>query len=210
VDLSKRKLVLASRSPRRRELLEEIGLSFSVEPSSFDERSVELGSPWELVSTLAIEKASEVSSRFPEAVVLGADTIVVVSDDDPLEGGEVINKPEDADDARAMLKRLSGTSHFVLTGYCLLCRETEYAEAEVVTSEVKLTELLDEEIAAYVASGEPLDKAGAYAVQGRAAGFVEWVAGSYSNVVGLPLCEVRESLKRIGLYTPELLSMRTR
>ncbi len=171
-------LILASASPRRAELLSAAGFEFRVEPAEVDERRLE-GEPVErYVVRLAVEKSLAGAARHPGAVVIGADTAVVV-------GGEILGKPENDDDAARMLARLSGTSHVVWTGVALT-RDGRTASAAEQSS-VRFGPLTPEEIGWYIATGEPRDKAGAYAVQGLASRFIESVEGSYSNVVGLPI-----------------------
>ncbi len=185
-------LILASASPRRRELLQRLGVGFRVESSAVPEmpRSNECAPAF--VRRIAREKAFAVAQSYPEAWVCGADTVVVAD-------GEMLGKPTDAPDAQRMLRRLSGASHHVLTGVALV-GPARRAEVDLVVSTVVQFRALDEdEITTYVASGEPMDKAGAYAIQGGAAQFVAQVVGSHTNVVGLPLDEVRELLQRHGL-----------
>lgn len=189
------RLILASASPRRRELLALLGLPFEVVPSQAQENDTAALMPVPLVRALAAAKASDVLERIreAEALVLGADTIVVAE----VGGAPVIlNKPLDAADARRMLSLLSGTTHTVYTGLCLCFRRAGPGEKgdfwtevrqEVVATEVRFRALTPALIDAYIATGEPFDKAGAYGVQGYAASFVEAVYGDYFNVVGLPL-----------------------
>jgi septum formation protein len=180
-------LILASQSPRRMELLHNAGIAFAVRAPNIDEslRPSEVAADY--VRRLAQVKALTVLAHAPShAVVLGADTAVVVD-------GEVLGKPADEDDARRMLARLSGCTHQVMTGVCLAWRnangETE-SLVECESTEVEFTTLSAEEIAAYVASGEPMDKAGAYAIQGRASRWIPRIQGCYFNVVGLPVARV--------------------
>jgi len=168
------------------------GVSFVVVPS----RTVEERRPGEppeaFVRRLAGAKARDVAgSGPPDALVLGADTDVVLD-------GEILGKPRDDDDARAMLERLSGRTHEVLTGYEVYDAARGRGDGGVVRTRVEFAALRPAEIEAYVASGEPRGKAGGYAIQGRAAGMIRRIEGSYTNVVGLPLCEVLEALARMG------------
>ena len=176
------RLVLASASPRRLELLRQIGIEPLVEPAHVDETVPEGTSPEEAVVALAESKAREVVAhhRGEDLVVLGADTLVVVD-------GTALGKPEDDAAAAEMLSRLSGRTHQVVTGVAVIAAATGETRSGRATTEVRMRPLSDGEIAAYVASGEPHDKAGAYAIQGRAAVFVEGIVGDHSNVVGLPL-----------------------
>ncbi len=185
-------LVLASASPRRRELLARAGFEFEVTPADVDERQRDRELPKAYVSRLAFEKAETVAAGLSDGrlqVVLGADTIVVVDDD-------ILSKPRDTQDAREMLRRLSGRSHDVLTGVALL-RGPERRSA-VEQTRVSLVELADDVIEWYLTTGEPMDKAGAYGVQGIASQFVERIEGSYTNVVGLPVSVVSRLLRDIA------------
>jgi septum formation protein len=186
------RLTLASRSPRRRELLEQIGIALEVLPADTDE-SVHAGEGARgYVLRVAREKARAVAG----ALVLGADTAVVLE-------GVVLGKPADAADAVRMLRALSGTRHEVLTGVCVRRGGPDPLELEaVVRTEVEFAPLGEAEIAWYVSTGEPLDKAGAYAIQGAGGAFVREVRGSVSNVVGLPLAETADLLRRAGLALP--------
>ncbi len=181
------RLILASESPRRRFLLEQAGIEFSVIPSSFDENSVKLSSPDVYVRHLAESKARDVSKRYPDSWVIGADTIVFIDD-------TILGKPVSKAEARTMLKRLSGRTHQVMTGYCICCHRIGRLVSDTVTTEVRFKELTEREIDWYINSGEPFDKAGAYAIQGIGTFLVRRINGSYTNVVGLPLCEVLEFL----------------
>jgi septum formation protein len=187
------RLVLASRSPRRKELLEQLGVALDVRPADTDE-SVHPGeAPREYVLRVAREKARAVAGD----VVLAADTAVVL-------GGDVLGKPADADDARRMLRALSGTAHEVLTAVCVRRAQAALTVEHdvVVSTRVRFARLSPAEIAWYVATGEPLDKAGAYAIQGSGGAFVLSVEGSVSNVVGLPLAETADLLRRAGFPLP--------
>ena len=190
----KASLILASASPRRKYLLEQAGLTFSVIPSSVDEDSIPVTKPEHYVKVLAEAKAGDVAEEHPACWVIGADTIVLID-------GKILGKPGSRDDARGMLNRLSGKSHFVYTGYSICCREKERAFSETVQTEVVFKELSEEEIEWYVHTKEPFDKAGAYAIQGLGTFLVRRVNGSYTNVVGLPVCEVIEHLIQEGAIT---------
>jgi septum formation protein len=187
--------VLASQSPRRLELLASLGLDVEVRLAAADE-SVHPGEgPEAYVRRVAADKARAVAAA-PGEIVLAADTAVVLS-------GEVLGKPRDDGDARRMLRALSGTDHAVLTGVCARRGAPDPAEAAaVVSTRVRFAPLGDGQIAWYVATGEPRDKAGAYAIQGQGGAFVRAVEGSVSNVVGLPLVETLALLARLGLPLP--------
>ncbi len=187
-------IILASGSPRRKDLLESIGVSFEVIPSDVEESFPVGETPSEGVRRLSLEKAREVSDRNPGYWTLGADTVVVID-------GQILGKPADKTEARAMLTRLNGRIHEVFTGFSLLNSECPHnTVTDFSRSEVLIRELSQNEIEEYVDSGEPMDKAGAYAIQGLGAALVQSVNGSYTNVVGLPLCEVARELKRLNVY----------
>nr|WP_176630724.1 Maf family protein [Desulfolutivibrio sulfoxidireducens] len=184
-----RPVVLASASPRRKELLALSGIEFKVVPSqALEPQPDDSETPEEYAVSMARIKAVEVSGRCPDAVVLGADSVVAVDMD-------VLGKPVDKEDAARMLGMLSGRTHRVVTGVCLVMPGREDMVFHVST-DVTMTEMPPEVIRAYVLTGEPMDKAGAYAVQGRAACFVTRIEGSYTNVVGLPLAEIVALLKK--------------
>lgn len=180
-------LLLASKSPRRREILLNAGLEFEVRPADVPEIRGNSESPQDYVKRLAREKADAVECA-PGDIVLGADTIVLVGDD-------VLEKPLNDDDARRMLRLLSGREHFVTTGICL--RSQQRTIIDVETTGVRFVTLTDAEVDTYVASGEPMDKAGAYAIQGLASKFIDRVDGCYFNVVGLPIARVYRHLKTL-------------
>jgi septum formation protein len=187
------RLVLASQSPRRRQMLGQLGIALDVRPAHADEAVLPGEPPRDYVLRVAREKARAVAGE----TVLAADTAVVL-------GAEVLGKPADAEDARRMLRALSGTDHEVLTAVCV--RRTQPALAleldAVVATRVRFALLSPREIDWYVATGEPLDKAGAYAIQGAGGAFVLSVEGSVSNVVGLPLAETAALLRRAGFPLP--------
>jgi septum formation protein len=192
------RLILASASPRRRELLGLLGLPFEVQTSRFDEESVPTTglTPAEWVQRLAEGKAQDVAARTPgRALVLGADTTVVLD-------GVYLNKPSDAEDAKRMLRALSGRMHEVYTGLCLIDVQEGHTIRKVmdaVRSEVTFDTISEETLAAYVATGEPLDKAGAYGIQGKALTFIPSIQGDYFNVVGLPLFLLGKMLNTFGV-----------
>jgi septum formation protein len=185
------KVVLASQSPRRRELLRRIFAEFEVIPSAIDE-TLEAGPLAPAVTSLALRKAVAVSRRVGRGVVVAADTVVVIDD-------EVLGKPTGSAEARAMLTRLRGRQHQVLTGVGLVDAGSGRAVATAVVSHVLMAAYSDATVEAYVASGSPLDKAGAYAVQDLQGALVNAVVGSYTNVVGLPVEETRRLLAGFGV-----------
>jgi septum formation protein len=176
-------LVLASASPRRSELLSQAGFSFRVQPADIPEDPYPYEDPIVYVTRLARAKAEAVYNQLPDpsAVVLGADTTVIVDD-------QILGKPVDAADAARMLRRLSGRAHVVATGIALVSADAALTTAEVTT--VYFNGLTDAEIDDYIATGEPMDKAGAYGIQGRAARWIPRIEGCYFNVVGLPIARV--------------------
>jgi septum formation protein len=186
------KIILASKSPRRRYLLKQAGLEFSVIPSKFDEDSVAFSTPETYVRVLAEGKARDISAQYPDSWVIAADTIVFIDN-------TVLGKPGSRPAAFTMLNRLSGKTHQVLTGYCIRCRAKDRFFSETIKTDVSFKNLTQQEIDWYIDSGEPFDKAGAYAVQGIGTFLVKRINGSYTNVVGLPVCEVLEFLIREGV-----------
>jgi septum formation protein len=189
--MNNKKLVLASASPRRQELLEMLGIDLIIEPSGIDESYRPGESARAHALRLSLEKARDVSLMYPGLWVLGADTIVVID-------GEVLGKPEDKEDARQMLLKLSGREHVVITAFALVFRNTGVEYSEAVESRVTFNPLEEDELQWYLGTGEPYDKAGAYAVQGKGAAFIKEICGSHTNVIGLPLSEVVEALRKTG------------
>ena len=183
------KLILASGSPRRRELLAGCGLTFEVVVSEVDEEILPSELPEDMVRRLSLAKANSVARRYPEAFVLGADTTVVVN-------GAILGKPSDELDAQRMLSIIQGTTHQVWGGFALVCDKSKYKVVESHSTDVAMIRLSREMIKDYVTSGEPLDKAGAYAIQGIGESLVERVNGSYTNVVGLNLASTIAALRR--------------
>ncbi len=185
------RIVLASASPRRLELLASAGVEFDVFASDIPEELLPSELPADFVVRLARDKAVATAARVEGRWFVGADTIVVCD-------GEIMGKPADEADAVRMLKKLSGVPHEVITGYAIYDKGRDGHLCKAVVTKVFFKPLRDEEIGAYVATGCPMDKAGAYAIQGGAAYMVERIDGSYTNVVGLPLCEVVEDLRVLG------------
>lgn len=175
-------LVLASASPRRTELLRSMGLAFEVVPSNANESGSFGMAPSAAALNWSREKADLVANLHPNVWVLAADTIVVLED-------RILGKPSGLEEATAMLGQLSGKVHRVITGICLMRNDRRFERMEGVETEVRFKQLTGKEIEAYVLTGEPLDKAGAYGIQGMGAFMVESIDGSYTNVVGLPLCK---------------------
>ena len=185
-------IILASNSPRRRELLAQIGLAFTVAPTDVDERVRPGESPQGYAERLALDKARAAALRVKAGIVIAADTIVVA-------GGTILGKPADAEDARRMLKELSGREHEVVTGLAVMDTTTGRTSVRMSTTKVCFRTLSEREITAYIATGEPLDKAGAYGIQERGALLVDRIEGCYTNVVGLPLSLLGEMLRNFGI-----------
>jgi septum formation protein len=186
------KFILASSSPRRRELLASIGLDFEVLPSHVPEVHQAGEAPEEYVARLSRDKANALATQHHERWVIAADTTVHLRD-------QLLEKPADAQDAKRMLATIAGETHMVYTGVTLQNVAGGYCDTRVAETEVRMLPLSAEEIAWYVGSGEPLDKAGAYAAQGIGAVFIESIHGSYTNVVGLPLATLFQMLRRAGI-----------
>jgi septum formation protein len=188
-------LVLASASPRRTQLLRSLGLTIEVVASGIEEEGDPKQTPAVLVAGHAEEKAQAVSSRYLESWVLSADTVVVLQE-------RIFGKPATTGEALVMLQQLSGRPHQVYTGLCLMRGAPAFKRIETVRTEVYFKPLSDAEIRAYLKTGEPFDKAGAYGIQGMGAFLVESIHGSYTNVVGLPLCETLKWLLELQIITP--------
>ena len=189
-----KRLILASRSPRRYELLKQVGLNFEVVPSSLAEDFVQEESPQEHVIRLARAKAIDVAAGHPDRWVVAADTIVYIN-------GSILGKPKNQEEAIEMLRCLSGQEHWVLTGLSVCHLEKRKGDEEAVQTAVRVKSLTRSEMEWYVKTGEPFDKAGGYAIQGIGSFMIESIRGSYTNVVGLPLCELIQMLNRLGAIT---------
>jgi septum formation protein len=187
-------LILASESPRRAELLRQVAIPFRIVPPAVSEELSGKPSPQEMVALLALRKARAVSDQLPEGYVLGADTVV-------LHDETVLGKPVDPEDAVRMLRLLSGGRHSVLTGLALVNAATGYLLERLSLTQVWIKTLAEDEIKAYVATGEPFDKAGAYGIQGKGALLVEKIEGCYFNVVGLPLSLLNEMITEMNIPT---------
>jgi septum formation protein len=187
------KIILASSSPRRKELLERLGLRFEVIPSLIDEIQHRNESPEDFALRTSTEKALSVSRNLVgDSVVIGADTIVV-------KDGEILGKPKDEQEAITMLRKIAGKEHRVITGFSIVKPKAEILYRKFVESRVRIKTLASWEIEGYIKTGEPMDKAGAYGAQGIGAFMIEEVRGSYTNVVGLPLTQVIDALTRLGV-----------
>ena len=188
-------LVLASASPRRQELLRNAGITFEVQPAHIPEDPLPREAAKDCAERLARQKALAVAQKRPKDIVLGADTVVVVD-------SQLLGKPSDAADAARMLRMISGREHQVITGVCLVVDGKPSVASETTT--VTVSELTDQDIAAYVATGEPMDKAGAYAIQGIASRWIPRIEGDYSNVVGLPVALLWRLLREVELSAVQL------
>lgn len=186
------KLLLASQSPRRRKLLEQIGIKLEIVPSDIDEEDVSIKNPAEYVEALSFMKAEKIAKAYPDLWILGADTIVVVQN-------QILGKPESEHHAMEMLRLLSDREHTVFTGFCIVNKHKQTVIKNTVETRVWFKSLSDQEIKWYVNTKEPFDKAGAYGIQGLGAFLVRKISGSYSNVVGLPVCEVIEALMELKI-----------
>jgi septum formation protein len=186
-------LILASSSPRRKELLKMLGIEFEVIPSFVDEVRFHAESPEDFALRASTEKALLVARNLEgDSVVIGADTIVVVD-------GEILGKPRDKEEAKSMLGKISGREHKVITGFSIVKPKTEILHTEYLESRVKIKALAPWEIEGYIKTGEPMDKAGAYGAQGIGAFIIEEIKGSYTNVVGLPLSQLVDALTKLGI-----------
>lgn len=185
----KRKVVLASQSPRRRELLSDLISEFKIIPDNSEETADNSATPEETVKRLAMQKARNVSAcAESNEIIIAADTVVFID-------GKILGKPTDAAEAAEMLKTLSGREHHVCTGIAVIDNAIGKSFCCFERTLVHFKHLSDGEIERYIATGEPMDKAGAYGIQGRGALFVEWIKGDYFNVVGLPICKLAQVLK---------------
>lgn len=186
------RLILASKSPRRKKLLEQAGIEFSIIVSTVDESRVKSDQPSIYSTQLALLKAKDVASQNPDYWILGADTIVTINN-------QILGKPKSNNDAAHMLSMLNSTTHQVYTGYCLYHERLGINTYQSVSTEVKFKSLSDREINWYIQTGEPFDKAGGYGIQGVGAFMIEQITGSYTNVVGLPVCEVIQSMVELDI-----------
>jgi len=187
-----KRIVLASASPRRKELLEQIGLRFEVDPTNYDEERTAASEPHGMARGLSLGKARSAARKHRNAIIIAADTLVVLD-------GTVFGKPHTNAQAREMLRAFSGRTHSVITGFTILDAETGKVLSRSVETRVHMRKLTLEEIDSYVRTKEPLDKAGGYAIQGWGVVLVDRIEGDYSNVVGLPLSALAESLREFGV-----------
>jgi septum formation protein len=186
-------IILASASPRRKELLEKLGLKFRVEPSNYQEDINSELEPHELAKSLSLKKAELVAMSHKSALVIAADTFIVFE-------GKILSKPQTETAARKMLSTINGRRHSVITGFTIMDTDSKKVLSKSIETKVYIRQLTSNEIDAYVRSKEPLDKAGAYAIQGLGSVIVEKIEGDYFNVVGLPLSALAKSLKEFGIH----------
>jgi|SRR6185437_11445900 len=187
-----KKIILASASPRRKQLLEMLGLPFIVCPSNIDENLTPGLTPSKQVEALSRQKAEAVASKFQDAIILSADTMVML-------GNELIGKPKDETDAKRMLKKISGTNHSIVTGFTLLDTKTKKIVTKSTETRIWFRKMSDEEIASFVKKEKPLDKAGAYAIHELAAIFIEKIEGDYMGGIGLSVFQLAKELKKFDI-----------
>jgi septum formation protein len=189
----KKKVILASGSPRRKELLDLTGLKFQVVPPDVDEKVLPEETPKDHVERLALQKAKSVAANNPDDVVIGCDTVVI------LNGRQILGKPQKKKDAKQMLASLAGREHTVLSSVAAVWHRKNKQRVVTVETRVRMKQIEEWELNWYIESGEPMDKAGAYAIQGKAAIFIEGIVGSHTNVIGLPLMETVMLLRSFGV-----------
>jgi septum formation protein len=187
-------IILASESTRRIDILRTLGISFAIIPPGIDESRLKNETARDYVLRISYDKAHKVGSHFPEKWIIGADTVVVLK-------GKILGKPANEAEAFGMLCMLRGKWHRVVTGYCVLNLLKGVVYRDAVETKVSVRDLSDDEIRRYISTSEPLGKAGSYAVQGRGGCMVKEIKGSYSNVVGLPICQVAEALLSLGVLS---------
>ena len=187
------KIVLASASPRRKELLEKLGFEFEVDPGNHAEQLRPTSDPHALAREISLKKASIVAGKYPDALIIAADTFIVFGD-------TILGKPENKAESRKMLTTLNGNAHIVITGFSIVDTKSGKTVSGSTGTTVYMKELTPQEIDAYVKSQEPLGKAGAYAIQGIGAVIIDRIEGDYFNVVGLPLSTLTEALKEFGVF----------
>lgn len=188
--MQRRRIVLASRSPRRRKMLEQLGLKFEVVASNYNEDLARLSDPYELAQFLAFKKAEQVAKNYTDAIVIGADTFTILEN-------KFIGKPKDKDDARRILKNFSGKNHKVITGLAIIDTKNGQVIKQTGEAIIKFRNLDDQEIEDYIATGEPLDAAGGYNMTDHGATLIESVSGDYYVVVGFPLSKLYYELRKM-------------
>lgn len=187
-----RKIVLASKSPRRKRLLDQLGVKYEIRESEYEEDMGLTDNPYELAKILALKKAEEVALHYDDAIIIAADTFVV-------DEGECIGKPKDSAEAKKTLRKFSGREHSVLTGWAIIDTKSKQVANDVGETRVKFRELSDEEIDDYVATNEPLDMAGSYGLMDKAAVLIEGISGDFYVIIGLPLQRIFLELKKLGV-----------
>jgi septum formation protein len=190
-----RNIILASASPRRKALLEQIGLKFQVHPSNNNETVIEGAEPKTIAQNIALEKARTVATNYADAIIIAADTFAIMDD-------RIIGKPHTPNEAYNILAILNGKTHSVITGFCIIDSKTGKIIIDSVETRVTMQHMTCDEIKAYIASGEPMDKAGGYAIQGLGASIITRIEGDYYNVVGLPLHSIVQALKTFDIIIP--------
>lgn len=196
---NREQIILASASPRRQQYLRDVGLQFTIHTAAIDEQPATGEEPTAFVMRMALEKAAAIRKHFPETWIVSGDTVVCLD-------RRILGKPEDAEEAVDLLMALSGREHVVRTGFCVTHGARRVEIVDAVSTAVRFVAFSEDTARAYVATGESLDKAGAYAIQGRGACLVKAIEGSYSNVVGLPICEVLQVLHECGVIMPGILN----
>ena len=191
-----KKIILASQSPRRKDLLKQIGLEFEIDPSSYEEDMTLKMEPKKLAEFLSLGKAKDVAQRYKDSIIISADTIVAVD-------GEVFGKPKTPERAKYMLQKLSSRDHSVITWFTIIDTKTNKQISKSIETKVYFRDISDEEIDAYIATGEPLEFAGAYAIQHLGGLFVEKIEGDYFNILGLPILPITIELKKFSINTFE-------
>jgi septum formation protein len=191
-----KEIILASASPRRKELLKLIGLRFKIDPGDYKENMNLKLSPHKLARALSLEKAKSVAGKYNNAIIIAADTFVIIR-------GQLLGKPHTEEETKRMLVLLNGATHSVITGFTILDTDTGKKISRSVETKVTFKNLTEKEIDAYVKTKEPLDKAGAYAIQGLGSILVKRIEGDYFNVIGLPLCPLVECLAEFGIQVLE-------
>jgi septum formation protein len=191
-DMLERKIILASKSPRRKSLLEQIGIKFEIHESEYEEENEKFKNPRELVEYLALQKAQDVAIRFEDAIIIGADTVVVADN-------EIIGKPKNDAEARSLFKRFGEIEHSVISGFAIIDILNKKTIKGYDEAQVKFRNLTETEISGYIDSGEPFDKAGGYGIQGKATIFIDSISGDYNSIVGLPLKKVYLALREMGV-----------
>lgn len=190
-----KKLILASASPRRKDLLKSINLDFDIIPSNIEEDIKEKPFSYSLIENLALEKAQDVVKKIKEkAIIIGSDTVVVINN-------KILGKPKDKIDAKNMLKELSGQAHEVISAIAIIDTDTQKKLCSSVKSKVIFRDVSEKEIENYINTGEPMDKAGSYGIQGQASVFVKSIEGCYNNIVGISTYKLAEMLKEFGIHS---------